>query len=90
MEPVKIRRNDKELIMAVKEIDASREWLNERLINWDERPLPDDIDEIWFAAWKTLFPRIERSDLDFPELYHSRNKEALFVATFRRYLETYG
>ena len=88
MELNKTRPSEKKLIEAVLEIDASREWLNDKLVNWDEGPLPENMDEIWFEGWKSLFPRMERSDLEFREIYHAKNKEVLFLATFRRYLES--
>lgn len=67
---------------------ATRHWLNEKLVDWDEGHLPENIDDIWFEGWKDFYPRIERSDLVSQEIFHKNNEEALLVATFRRYLET--
>ena len=78
---------DKKLIAAVEEMMAARNWLNEKLVNWDEGPLPENIDEIWFSGWKALYPQIERSDLGSQEIFHLKNMEALLMATFRKYLK---
>ncbi len=81
-----IKPADGMLIAAIEEMIAVRAWLNEKLIDWDEGPLPENIDDIWFEGWKDFYPRIERSDLVSREIFHEKNKEALLLATFNRYL----
>jgi hypothetical protein len=78
---------DEELIAALEEMMAARDWLNEKLVNWDEESLPENIDELWFEGWKELYPRMERSDLSCSAIYHKSNAMALFLATFTRYLK---
>jgi hypothetical protein len=78
---------DQDLITALEEMMAARDWLNEKLVDWDEGVLPENIDELWFEGWKDLYPRIERSDLSCSAIYHKSNAKALFLATFTRYLE---